>query len=117
MEGWCLLVNHRVDSLIKRVNETLVDPKGNYYIEYFPVEPLVDKTGLKYTFLRQCMESSSMTIQMNGSGWLFFSNDAVGFLHRWKLRLIMNLRTKSLQKTVDKIKAESLFTEIMVQWI
>ena len=68
MEGWCLLVNHRVDSLINTVNETCANPKGNYYIEYFLVELLDDKTGLKYTFWRQCMESSSMTIQMNGSG-------------------------------------------------
>ena len=68
MEGWCLLVNHRVDSLINTVNETFANPKGNYYIEYFLVELLDDKTGLKYTFLRQCMESSSMNIQLNGSG-------------------------------------------------
>lgn len=57
-----------MDSLINTVNETFANPKGNYYIEYFLVELLDDKTGLKYTFLRQCMESSSMTIQMNGSG-------------------------------------------------
>ena len=68
MEGWCLLVNHRVDSLINTVNETLANPKGNYYVKYFFVELLVAKTGLKYTFLRQCMESSSMNVQMNGSG-------------------------------------------------
>lgn len=57
-----------MDSLINTVNETFANPKGKYYIEYFLVELLDDKTGLKYTFLRQCMESSSMTIQMNGSG-------------------------------------------------
>lgn len=57
-----------MDSLINTVNETFANPKGNYYIEYFLVELLDDKTGLKYTFLRQCMESSSMTIQMEGSG-------------------------------------------------
>ena len=57
MEGWRLLVNHRVDSLINPVNETFVNPKGNYYVEYFLVELSVDKTRLKYTFLRQCMES------------------------------------------------------------
>lgn len=96
MEGWCLPVNHRVDSLINTVNETFANPKGNYYIEYFLVELLVAKTGLKYTVLRQCMESSSMTIQMNCSGQFFFFDDAVGFLNRWKLQLIMNLWTKSL---------------------
>ena len=50
-------------------------------------------------------------------GVFFFFNDAVGFLNRWKLGLIMNLWTKSLykkkvlkkQKTVDKIKAENFF--------
>ena len=42
MEGWRLLVNHRVDSLINPVNETFIDPKGNYYMEYFLVELLVD---------------------------------------------------------------------------
>ena len=31
-------------------------------------------------------------------GVAFFSSDAVGFLNRWKLRLIMNLWTKSLFK-------------------
>ena len=35
MEGWCLLVNHRVDSLINTVNETFANPKGNYYVKYF----------------------------------------------------------------------------------
>ena len=42
MERWCLLVNHQVDSLINTVDETFVNPKGNYYIEYFLVELLVD---------------------------------------------------------------------------
>ena len=43
-------------------------------------------------------------------GVVFFSNDAVGFLNRWKLQLIMNLWTKSLlKKSVDKIKAEKPF--------
>lgn len=80
MEGWCLPINHRVDSLINTVNETFANPKGNYYIEYFLVELLVAKTGLKYTVLRQCMESSSMTTQMNCSGQFFFSTMLLVFL-------------------------------------
>ena len=40
--GGRLPVNHRVDSLLNPVSETFVDPKGNYYTEYFLVELLVD---------------------------------------------------------------------------